>query len=431
LFGIEIDVRGACGAWLTPSIFLVLVLCALFDSHAAVAQPHTCGPGTVTEFGRWFLPNMTNITESHRTDSIEAPDSGSGISAIKLLIGVVPGTSRDWNLVIRDSDFRVLASAGPRDFPADTPSSRWTSIFRANRVIIDLIAPDTTDVRVSVAEGIAFPANSKGRLFSIVNPAHPWQELYNENHWTAAKRAGDAVGILIGSYGTAPANTSWCCTGVMISADILLTNWHCGGSTDIQMSDDDYWSNEVCSSMIVDLNWAKGASSHKYGCATVLAQDKRLDFAAIRIGPVLGTDAAVGEPVHARLSYKTPTNGEDVFIVHHSQCMEKLVSQNCAVRSESYPGWIDQTLPEDQRRQSEFTHNCNTETGASGAPVFDENGLVVGLHHLGAQGSAQTCSVTEGENKAIRMLDIVKFLYEKKRSLATEVGISSTSIAGN
>jgi trypsin-like peptidase len=399
----------------------------LTEPTPAAAQPHTCGPGTVPEFGRWFLPSTPNISKVDRTETIEAPDQGLGVSGLKLQITVEPGASRDWNLVIRDSDFRVLASMGPRDFAADVPSSRWTNIFKASQVILDLVAPTTTDVRISVTEGIAFPANSKGRLFSIVNPAHPWQELYSENHYTVAKRAGDSVGMLIGSYSAASGAASWCCSGVMISPDILLTNWHCGGSTDIQMNDAEYWSNDVCSNTIVDVNWAKGATSHKYGCVDVLAKDKTLDFAAIRVGPVLGTDAAVGEPVHARLSSAPLKSGAELFIVHHSQCMEKLVSKNCEVKSDSYPSWwLDPKLPETQRQESEFTHNCNTETGASGAPVFDENGLVIGLHHLGAQASDLTCSVAEGENKAIKMTKIVDFLYQQKRSLYTEVGIPST-----
>jgi Trypsin-like peptidase domain len=400
----------------------LLVFCLSSFSVPAVAQPHTCGPGTVPEFGRWFLSHLGDFSSTHITDSIDPPDTGSGVSAVKLLIGVTAGATPDWSFVVRDNDYRVLVSMGPGDFPSNAPLSRWTSILKTNRVILDLVAPPGSDIRVSVAEGIAFPSVSKGRLFSIVNPEHPWQELYMENRFTVAKRAGDSVGMLVGAYRTASASTSWCCSGVLISADIFLTNWHCGGSTDLSMDEPEYWSDAVCASTTVDINWAKGAVSKKYRCLAVLEKNQELDFAAIRLGPVLGPDSGSGEPVRARLSGKSPKHGDDVFVVHHSQCMEKLVSAGCQVQSSSSKGWLDERLVVPADDKSEFTHNCNAETGASGAPVFDENGLLIGLHHVGA-GAAPACSASTGVNGAVKIEKIFEFVNKKNKPLATELGI--------
>jgi Trypsin-like peptidase domain len=384
-------------------------------SIPALAQPHTCGPGTVTEFGHWFTPNIPALSNSHLSDTIEQIDS----AAMKFLIEVDPGTTREWNVVLRDSDFRNLASMGPRDFPGDHPPARWTGLLRANQILVDLIAAPESNIRIRFSHAIAFPANSTGRLFSIVNPSHPWQELYKQT-FILAKRAGDAVGMIAGAYNNGQKSASWCCSGVMISADLMLTNWHCGGSPDLAMADDTYWSDEVCANSVIDLNWAKDASSRKYGCVAVPTKNKELDVALIRLGPVLGPDGAIGEPVHARISSKAIQTDGDVFIIHHSQCMQKLVSSACHVKADSVPGWLNPSLDTD------FTHNCNTETGASGAPVFDLEGLLVGLHHVGAGEDTPTCRASVGVNKAIKINEIIKFITDNKPDLATELGLINT-----
>jgi trypsin-like peptidase len=399
-----------------------LVLCLILVPLPARAQPHTCGPGTVPEFGRWFSPDMDALTSTHLTDTVEPKDPGSGISAMRLLIEIAPGTTKEWNVVIRDSDFRGLVTMGPHDFPAGGPSSRWTGVVKTNRVILDLVAPTGSDIRVTAADGIAYPANSTGRLFSIVNPAHPWQELYVENGVTLPKRAGDVVGMLVGAYKTPSVRGSWCCSGVMISADVMLTNWHCGGSPDLKMKDEDYWSGQVCTNTVVDLGWAKGAPGRKYRCETVLESNKPLDFALLRLGNVLGPETAAGEPNHARMSVNRLHKGDNIFVVHHSQCMEKLVSGNCQVQSTSFPGWLEPPAPPGSTGP-DFSHNCNTESGASGSPIFDESGLVIGLHHVGAGAHEGTCKVSNGENKAVRITEIMHFLRATKPALADELGI--------
>jgi hypothetical protein len=414
--------RAARAASRFASFCMVLGLMILLLGVAppmAYAQTHLCGPGTVTEFGRWFDPNVS-LSSAHATDTVAATIAGQDVSGMKLLVSVAPGASRNWNVVIRDSGLREIVSMGSRDFPGDHPQSRWTGILKLNPLIVDLIAEPDSDVKVTFAEGIAFPGNSPGRLFSIVNPDHPWQDLFAKNTSAAAKRAGDAVGMLVGAYSSSGRSASWCCTGFMISADVMLTNWHCGGSTDLNMADADYWSPAVCTNTIVDLNWATGATSRKFQCVQVLASDKALDFAAIRLGPVLGPDGAEGEPVHVRLASGAPIRGQGVFLIHHSQCMQKLVSNTCQVKSESRPGWTADATTE----QSDFTHNCNTETGASGAPIFNADGLVIGLHHLGASGSESTCQVSAGENDAVKISAIVAFIKSYDSALARELGFS-------
>lgn len=401
---------------------LLAALASALMCGSAQAQPHTCGPGTVPDFGRWFSPAMEPLSSSHPAEIIQYPDPAFTASAMKLLIRIEGGPADNWNVVVRDSFYRSLATIGPDDFPLSSASpARWTGILKSGEVMVDLIAPSDTPVRVTVAQAIAFPKNSTGRVFSIVNPSHPWQELYSENTFVKGKRAGDSVGMISGAYESGGLKGAWCCSGVMLSATVMLTNWHCGGSVDLGMRDDDYWSAAVCNNTIVDLNWAKDAVSRKYGCSSVLAHNKKIDVALIRLGPVLGPDGAVGEPVHAAISVREFLGGEDVFVVHHSQCMQKLISTGCQVKSASFPGWRTKDAPD----ATDFTHNCNSESGASGAPVFDQTGSVIGLHHVGAGSDTATCKAITGVNKAIKMIEIVKFIVEENPSLALELGMAN------
>jgi V8-like Glu-specific endopeptidase len=49
--------------------------------------------------------------------------------------------------------------------------------------------------------------------------------------------------------------------------------------------------------------------------------------------------------------------------------------------------------------ETDFTHTCDTAGGSSGAPVFDLQGRLVGLHHYGfAEGQIEAWR----ENRAVR-----------------------------
>ena len=103
-------------------------------------------------------------------------------------------------------------------------------------------------------------------------------------------------------------------------------------------------------------------------------------------------------------------------MIHHAKCSQKLVSPKCSVKSVSYPSW--RSAP----AGSEFSHSCNSEPGASGAPVFDDHGDLIGLHHLGQKRKAN-CDPDDEVNKAISLAAIVQFLKDKKPDLARELNL--------
>jgi hypothetical protein len=199
----------------------------------------------------------------------------------------------------------------------------------------------------------------------------------------------------------------------------MLTNWHCGGV--VGMPEQSYWGNDVCANTLVDLGWDDGVVSRQYHCAEVLVKDRRLDFALIRLRPVVGFGGVVGEPLHAQLALEKVSALTELFIVHHAMCKPKLLSMQCRIVSKAYTNWMDTST------QTDFSHDCDTEPGASGAPVFDNDGRIVGLHHLGFTRDDQ-CNPLDKINKAVQIQEIVRSikgdeLKRAKPNLAVELGL--------
>lgn len=145
--------------------------------------------------------------------------------------------------------------------------------------------------------------------------------------------------------------------------------------------------------------------------------DKRLDFALMRIQSVVG--GATRQPIPARLALEEVSAGMPAFVVHHSECAEKLVSSSCSVKSAAVEAW--QPDAAGNLSNSDFSHDCNTERGASGAPVFDIKGRLIGLHHLGVKRAPATCEPQDNVNKAVRLMEIIEFLKNTKPELAAEL----------
>jgi hypothetical protein len=266
------------------------------------------------------------------------------------------------------------------------------------------------------------PREASGfRVYSVVDHLKPWQELYEENTLTDAKRAGDSVALVVPAVinDSTGVKKSWCCSGVLVSPDVMLTNWHCGGTRAAGMNDEAYWSSAICESTVADLGWTKKTASHQFSCSKILAKDKRLDFALMRIKPVVGSGGSAGRPIPARRAPEDVVDQMPAFIVHHSECAEKRVSLSCSIKSASYASW--QPDEAGSYSNSDFTHDCSTERGASGSPVFDMKGRLIGLHHLGVKRNPITCAREDDENKAVRFKEIVNFLKKTQPELAAEL----------
>jgi len=179
------------------------------------------------------------------------------------------------------------------------------------------------------------------------------------------------------------------CTGFLVSKSRLMTNQHCVSTL------------AVCKTLVATFGYEHRPDGRlEYG--------EQFECEAVADGDVsFGLDAAVlelkGEP-GARWSFHEPHRrdpgvSEALFIVQHPAGNPKMISKiNCGAAS----------VPVDGRDPgSDFTHTCDTVGGSSGAPVFDGQGHVVGLHHYGFGDDGDWT-----ENRAVRMTRIVDALRE-------------------
>lgn len=411
---------------------LVIAMIALLSLFTSNALALTCGVGEKTEFGVGFNPVLKVKPNTGGT----LVDHGQSftVQSVRLQLSLrAPDKAIDGFVVIRDKYFRVLATITPGDFKGDTGGygiSRWTGRLPAlHEIYLELATNEPGDIYLEVNRGIATPsASAETRLFSVIGAQPAWVPL-SEIHEVGPRRAGYAVGMLLTGQTAAPgaqASPTWCCSGAMITSSLFLTNWHCGGSGGIEA---EYWTQAVCNQAIIDLGWnaAVGAGqqdgaiglSQQVGCQRVVAKDRRLDYAILRVGAIIGPGGISGTPIPATIN-ASPVSEGDIYVVHHAQCQPKLVSKNCRVQNAALPAWTG-TDATALNATPNFSHNCDTEPGSSGGPVFNTSRELIGIHHAGFDRDADCKPIDPRVNKAIGMNAIMQHLEKQYPSVRREI----------
>lgn len=399
------------------------LLPALLLWHCYDATGQACrNREAVTTFGEWIAPAM-KLNAAGWAQRLPLDGGPAGVASVRLLLKVSKGTGSKFHVVVRDDNYRVLATLGARDFADEAnllSRSLWTGRMPIDKgtsaLRIDLLDVSSDDVEISIVGGLVYPPeSSEQRLFSVrdSNNVPNWTELYASTAAALEKRSGDSVGMLVSGRWdpNTGLQTSWCCSGVLIGQDEFLTNWHCGGTDSTKPAS--YWNSDVCANALIDMAWDDGRVRRQYGCAAILASNMNLDYAIIKLIPIVGSGSGLGSAVAARIAGKAAAG--DVFVIHHASCKPKLISSKCVVESSTYSGWLDAD------KATEFAHSCDTEPGASGAPVFNRAGELVGLHHLGFDRD-DSCRPTDHVNKAIHISDILDNIRVEKPTLASELG---------
>lgn len=363
----------------------------------------------LTELGDLFIRGKTLAL----TDYPYTVES-AGARYLRIRIQVANPKVCDWYLTIRDKEFKLIQTLSREDF--HDSDSLWTVRIYQSAVFLDLEScPDAAaSPVVTVQEYLAMPPKTdKNPFYSTQASIAAWKELYkgDEKH----KSWGDFVGILIGSWN----RVSWTCSGVMVARDLFLTNWHCGAPRFTGGDDPNtpakpfpeagYWDEFIVRDILVDTSWDTDLLSRDFVVVRdgVLAQSSELDFAILEVKPI--TSAGKVRPVQISL---TPISQKDqLWIIQHPLALQKRIS-SCEVINPETQGWHATSGLVD------FTHQCDTEGGSSGAPVFNSKGQLVGIHHKGFELDAKDCKpLLPKVNKAVRIDKIMSYLFEKHRSV--------------
>lgn len=307
------------------------------------------------------------------------------------------GRCDNWILTVRDTRFHVIQTLGKDAFAAS--SVRWTSRVEGEQARIELTRCEPGHPTIRLDESIVMPDKATSFYSSESDNDPAWVDLYTATD--DVRRFGDAVGMFLSSW----EDDAWVCSGVMVAPTLLMTNWHCGGPR--HLADDFMWNDLVVKGALVDLSWDDDRVSREFLVKGKIVGDKNLDFVLLRLtaidqrGPV--------QPVAIRR--KNVTHHEPVRLVHHPLGLRKQISlQHCEVDASEFDGWTG-------KPKTEFTHRCDSDAGSSGGPVFDTDGALVGLHHLGYKYDQQC--VPDERNKAVRIAEILDFLKREHERDAT------------
>jgi V8-like Glu-specific endopeptidase len=178
------------------------------------------------------------------------------------------------------------------------------------------------------------------------------------------------------------------CTGFLIGADLFITNEHCPQSPKEQRSS------------LVEFDYDTPSAQTKiYSLKAKLAKNRNLDFVIYQL------NKSIKDRPFLKLMNKDEnlTDKKPLVIIQHPAGLPKrLAAVKCQIRTTALQPATD------------FGHECDTEGGASGAPIQDVNGIVVGIHHYGFN---MDLPPEQRVNQGVKMGEILKYLEGQKKEL--------------
>jgi S1-C subfamily serine protease len=165
-------------------------------------------------------------------------------------------------------------------------------------------------------------------------------------------------------------------TAFRIGDDLLLTNWHVLNRATTVTAEFDYEDDGAGS--------IRPATIVKADVASIVS-DRAGDWAVIRAaGPL-----SPGWPVIALSEAATPAPGQAAFIVQHPDGERKRL------------GYVRNQIAEVNDQVIHYL--TDTDTGSSGAPVFDAAGRLIAVHHAGGRPQEVFGRLPTVKNEGIRI----------------------------
>lgn len=385
---------------------LVIAIALIATGSISLAEAGVCrSAAPVTEFGDLVNPRPALVL-SESQPLVRLAHSGRDVRYIRPRI-TVKGQRNDtrWTLVIYDPKMRVLQTFDDADFVARRHS--WAGRMRHRELFIRLTdLENADDLSVRIDSFLVLPEKSNNTVFYSVQANDPskaaWRPIYDDGVHVDDRRLGESVGIILIAGHPRPIS----CTGVAVARNLVLTNWHCAPtfiatSVGVIEARDQFWTADHCRNTLIDFSWDDDSLSQDFSCTEVVAKSEKLDYALLRITPD-GRDRAIPT---ARLRRTRPTKDEELKLIHHPLGDQKQITQRCRFGEN-----IQRSSWRGNEANTEFEHVCDSEAGSSGGPVFDSNGVMIGLHHLGFARDQATCGPIDSVNKAVWIDVIMKDL---------------------
>lgn len=393
---------------LTARLLPVIVALAVLEPHAR-AIPAACpdGRNPVTEVGARFQISQTTLTATLNNPFLLSHESPTKpVRYLRARITAKTLGSGSWYVTVRDLRGHPLQTFSRQDFVVS--DDRWTARIPGAVAAIELLlVGNATSPELTVTEYVAMPERATNPYYSVMKPGREeFHPLYppDSSANQGFRSWGDLTGFVMGSWG----DRLWGCSGVVVGPGLFLTAWHCGGAGTDVMPESAFWSQSVCRDLLIDLSWDDDRSSRDFGCVKVVDRNKERDFALLEMTPIASGGEA--RPAIINLRALDAAGDTPLVLIHHPLYMQKQITRDCKVSNWKVEGWALKTPGID------FSHDCDTEGGSSGAPVFNSDGQLIGLHHFGHAIDPVTCAETDRVNKAVRLDAIVNFLDDNKNA---------------
>jgi hypothetical protein len=292
--------------------------------------------------------------------------NGIGTRYIRLYFDdITAPVGSEFDLRIYDQDAAQLV--------AEYSSDRFA---QKSTFFTDLLPPGKLQVRLISSSG---HAGLKFRLAALVREtpdngtvpqtaAIRWNPVNTYPDNSELRRAATAVALV--HVGEPPLVAA--CTGILVKSDLVITSFHCMApsssfSTGLQNArmclanaprscDDVLFEFDV-------LNKAIGKVAH---CKEVVGYDETQDFVILRVSAddlvVLSARSAPG------VAELTSGDGQPLTILEHPLGFPMVADDSCRLRG---------------MEGTDLLHNCDTQSGSSGAPLFDSQMHWVGTHYRG------------------------------------------------
>ena len=207
-------------------------------------------------------------------------------------------------------------------------------------------------------------------------------------------------------------NSNWYrCTGFLVSNDLLMTANHCISNQDeasLAVVNFDYYTDG-------DYNAHSDLRDDGIACSEYVAGSSTYDVSIIRCDAGAGTVADYLGGYLNVLNAPSSNDGDEGYVIHQNCEYDSDANESCDFTTNEptkkmSPGDIVEWLYSNERT----SHSCDTLGGSSGAPLFNIDHVVIGLHVAGAVDF----------NTAVRMEEILSEVPDIPFEIENNLGIT-------